>query len=236
MYEQINTLIKRSKPPIFAVFDFDNTCIANDIGEAVLSYMARNDFPDMRDDFERYHALLDNGDVRGAYEFGAAALRGLSINEIDDLVRKTIEFEGRAIGEEKLFGWNVARGIAPRPKVLELIDFLQANGVEVWIVSASPELLVRSAMKNFGIKAKLIGVRNVIHEGKVTAEIEKPMPIIEDKVNCIKKFIHPIRQPLVGVGDSMNDLPMLEYSQIKAVVDRGNELAKRARDNKWFLI
>ncbi len=44
------------------------------------------------------------------------------------------------------------------------------------------------------------------------------------------------KRPLLGVGDSINDLPMLEYCEIKAVVDRQNSLAKKAKQNGWLLI
>jgi len=54
--------------------------------------------------------------------------------------------------------------------------------------------------------------------------------------DCIKKFINPKVKPLLGVGDSINDLPMLEYCEIKAVIDRQNSLTKLAKQKSWFLI
>jgi phosphoserine phosphatase len=240
--------IKKTEPPVFAVFDFDNTCIINDITEAALSYMAVNNL--FRDKnflegsfdnysqavFENYYKLLDCDKIKDAYEFISKILSGFSVNEIGSLVDKIIEFEGDKISTTEIWGRKVMKGIKSRKQVVELIDFLRNNMVEVWIVSASPEMFVREAMRYFKIKANLIGVRNSVVDGKTTSELEKPMSMFEGKVDCIKKFINSKKRPLFGVGDSINDLPMLEYCEIKAVVDRQNLLAKKAKQNGWFLI
>ena len=92
-------------------------------------------------------------------------------------------------------------------------------------------------MKYFGIKANLIGVRTCMDERATTRpELKEPVPIFEGKVECIKQFIHPTERPILGIGDSMNDCPMLEYSHLRAVVDRGNELAAKAKTNTWCIL
>src|SRR5580704_15440471 len=64
----------------FAVLDFDNTCIVNDIGEATLAFMCRKHLlrcgellpsgaqpcsPAYHEQvFRHYHQLLDRGDIR----------------------------------------------------------------------------------------------------------------------------------------------------------------------------
>jgi phosphoserine phosphatase len=248
IYKNVAGLIKKSEQPFFAVFDFDNTCIVNDIGEATLAYMARNNlFKDKnllkgkfenysKAVFENYYKLLDNGRIEEAYQFASKILSGFSVDDISSLANKVIEFEGKNIGTAELFGRKIAKGIKPRSQTIELINFLKDNKVAVWIVSASLEILVRQALKHFDIEANLIGVRNIVIEGKTTSELKKPLSIIGGKVGCIKKFINKERKPLLGAGDSINDLPMLEYCEIKAVVDRQNELSEKAKQNNWFLI
>jgi phosphoserine phosphatase len=253
LYRTITNLIKKSEAPVFAVLDFDNTCIVNDITEATLAYMVRNNlfrdknllgskFKDAEEEtyskavFENYYKLLDGGKTKEAYEFVSKILSGFSIDEISLLVERVIKFEGENMTITELFGRKIAKGIRPREQITELIGFLKNNGVEVWIISASPEMLVCGAMKHFNIEANLIGIRNTVVGGKVTSGLEKPLSIYEGKVDCIKKFINPKKRPLLGVGDSMNDMPMLEYCEIKAVVDRQNSLAEKARQNNWFLI
>jgi len=217
--------MKNKLKPVFAVFDFDNTCITNDIEEATLDYMATNNlFKDKKllgSAFKKYYKLLDSGKVKEAYEFCAKILSGFSVDEVAPLVEKVLKFK---------------KDLKLRKQVIELINFLKNNGVDVWVVSASAEVLVKIALKYFGIEANVIGVRNIIVDGKITSELEKPLSVFEGKVECIKKFIDKEACPLLGVGDSINDLAMLEYCNIKVVVDRANDLTKIAKQNNWFLI
>jgi len=252
-YQEINTIIKQSTLPAFAVFDFDNTCIANDITEATLHYMARNNlfrdknlmeinFEDAGSEiyskavFNNYYNLLKENKVKEAYEFISKILSGFHINEIKSLVGEVINFEGEDITTDKLFGRKVAKGIKPRKEVINLINYLKSNNVEIWIITTSIEVLVKEAMKNFNIKANVIGVRNSIFDGKFTAQLKKPLSMFEGKVECIKKYINPEKKPLLGAGDSINDLSMLKYSKIKVVVDRKNALTDKTKENGWFLI
>src|SRR3989344_890993 len=110
-YQKISKLIKQSELPAFAVFDFDNTCIINDITEATLAYMARNNlfrdknllrtkFKNVKNEmysgavFDNYYNLLKEDKVKEAYEFISKILSGFDINEISLLVNNVIDFEG----------------------------------------------------------------------------------------------------------------------------------------------
>lgn len=253
LLEQIANLIG-SSPDVepYAAFDFDNTCIVNDIAEATLNHMARQALfrnasvlPDLetandaqRADriFRHYYRLLAADDVLGAYEFGAKTLGGLRTAEIAPLVAAVIKAEGETIGTTELYGQKIAKGLAARLIVINLIRALQQLNVKIWVVSASPRLLVAEAMKHFGIDAELIGIRQKIADGVITPELEAPLSVMGGKVDCIKLFIDPTRRPVLGVGDSMNDGPMLEYCDLKAVVNRGNALAKKAEAEGWTLL
>ena len=186
--------------------------------------------------FDHYYKLLDDGKVKEAYELSVKILSGFAVDEINSLVGEVIKFESENISTAEVWGRKIAKGIKPKEQVIELVDFLKNNGVEVWIVSSSSEILVRSAMKHFNIKADIIGIRNTVIKGKLTSKLEKPLPIIEGKVDCIKKFINSAKRPVIGAGDGINDLPMLEYCEIKVVVGLNNTLAKMAEQNRWFLI
>jgi HAD superfamily phosphoserine phosphatase-like hydrolase len=235
-FEAIMELRGETPEPHFGVFDWDGSLIHHDCAEATLHYMARHGIENARRDFERYYELLDAGDTRGAYRFGATTLWGLTIAEADRIVKQAMKEEGTELGKTELFGREIAKGIALRENVVALFKRLQDSGVDLWIVSASPVIVVRSVMDYFGIKAKLIGVQNVIDGYRITGELREPLSIYEGKVACIKDAIHPSIRPLFGVGDSMNDEPMLEYSQLRIVVDRGNALADKAKAEHWFLM
>ncbi len=251
LLEQIDKKTKTAND-YFAVFDFDNTCVVNDIAEATLNYTVRNDLfkdasilPDLADGtpkeisraiFDHYYELLNAGDVQGAYEFGAKTLSGWSVDSIKKLLSDVFVAEGEDIGSAILFDRKIAKGLKARPIIIDLIKELQKRGIKIWIVSASPAPLVAAAMKRLNINTELIGVKNVIKDGLLTAELEQPMPVMNGKVECIKKFIGSEKRPVLGVGDSINDLPMLEYSTLKAVVNRHNALSDLATASSWILL
>ena len=246
LYVTLIDQIERT-PNGFAVFDFDNTCIINDITEAVLYYLSANNlFKDenllsfksenyAKDVFENYYKLLDENKTREAYEFICKILSKFSVSEINELVIKVLKFEGENITKQNIWDREVPRGIKPREKVIELMEFLKNNEIDVWIVSSSPSILIYPVIQQFNIEANIIGTNNVVKNGVITNELEGPLPIIEGKVECIKDLISN-EPPIFGIGDSINDLPMLEYCDIKAVVDRQNDLTKKAEQEKWFII
>jgi HAD superfamily phosphoserine phosphatase-like hydrolase len=228
-------LLSKNGEKAFAVFDFDNTCIIGDIAESVLAYMARNNLVS-EEVFRNYYTLLSAGEIRNAYEFCVKSISGLSAFEMRDLTKKVLILEGEEITEDEVFGIKIAKGIKPRKLVMELMNYIRGKGIEIWIVSSSPAVLIEEVIKHFGIDAKIVGVHNVVKDGVVTSELENPLPIIEGKVDCIKKFIEPDIKPIIGIGDSESDLPMLEYSDIKVVVDQNNSLSKKVSQKGWFLV
>ena len=189
-----------------------------------------------KDIFDKYYKLLESGRIKEAYEFCSRILSGYDIKKIGPLVKKIARSEGEKTTEIRFWGQKINKGINVRPQVIELMDFLKNNGVAVWIVSASLQSLVKEAMNHFGIDANLIGINLITKDNKFTTDLEQPLSIFEGKVECIKKFINENKRPLLGVGDSINDLPMLGYCEIKVVVDRQNSLAKKAKQNSWFLV
>jgi phosphoserine phosphatase len=236
----------------FAVLDFDNTCIVNDVAEATLAYLCRNQLlrrddllasrprhcdPDYHQQvFRRYYELLRRGDIRSASLLCAKTFAGFTSDEAEDLVTAVIEAEGSIPAASELYGVPIARGLAVRPAVRKLIDFSEANGVQVWIVSASPEIAVRTAMRRFGLPGKLIALRNKMDHAVISMDLDAPYSIGEGKVDCIRTFIDDGKRPLFGLGDSIYDLPMIEYADIRAVVDCGNALTKAARRRGWFIL
>ena len=236
----------------FAVFDFDNSCIVNDIQEATLAHLCKNSllknahlaqapFADKeaynREVFLAYHKLLEEGKIKEAYIYAVRAMGGFAREEISKLVSDVIRSEGELSETQKLFGIDVAKGLSVRPEVKMLMESLISAGCSVYVATASSEEVVRSALKIWNFpEVVCLGVRNTENGGVFADTIEEPAPIVEGKVDCIKKFISTDKKPVLAVGDSMNDLPMLEYAEVKVVVDRGNALAKKAKENGWYLI
>ena len=247
LHDAIKHAIGEQHDP-FAVFDFDNTCIVNDIAEATLAHLCRNKL--LRDKtllpggggdyheriFHRYYALLDKGEIVPAYLLCAQVFSGFTLAEIDVLLSTVIDVEGDEICKTELFGISIAKGLAVRPQVHELLSFLQKENVDIWIISASPEVTVSTAMRRFDIPGKLIGLRNMAVDGVLTSEIHEPYSIADGKVSCIKRYIDKERRPVFGIGDSMNDFSMVEYSNVHAVINRANALTKEAQTRGWFIL
>lgn len=236
----------------YATFDFDNSCIVNDIQEATLAYICKNlllkndhllptGYTDRavyhRDVFLGYHNLLNENRVKDAYFYAVKTMAGFAKSEMDKLVSEVIQSEGEVLGRQNLFGIDVAKGLAVRPQVKTLMELLLAAKCKIYVVTASSEEVVKSALKFWGFpEVTCIGVRNKEVEGIFSDVVEEPAPIIDGKVDCIKKFISENEHPILAVGDSMNDLPMLEYSGIRVVVNRENALSKKAKEEGWFLV
>ncbi len=247
--QAIDNALRASGKP-FAVFDFDNTCIVNDIAEATLAYLCDrrllrdlNLLGDKEDGahyhervFHAYHALSREGRYKVASMLCARMFSGFTPGEAEAVTLAAITEEGSRIGSKMLYDVHIERGLAVRPQILSLMQYLTSKRVLLWIVSAGAEPAARAAMRHFGIEGRLVGVRSALKNGMFTSELKIPLPIIEGKVECVKKFIDQKNAPLLAAGDSMNDLPLLEMAAIKVVVDRGNGLAALARERGWFVI
>jgi phosphoserine phosphatase len=236
----------------FAVLDFDNTCIVNDVGEATLAFLCRNHLlrcgellpagaqpctPAYHEQvFRHYHRLLNQGDIRSASLLCAGILAGFKRDEAAAAVSAALDAEGNIPGETELYGVAIARGLAVRPALQRLIDFSAASNVQIWIVSASPEIAVQAAMRRFGLAGNLIALRHRIDNEILSQALEEPYSIAQGKVDCIKAFIHASRRPLFAVGDSVYDLAMVEYADLRAVVEHDNALTREARRQGWFVL
>jgi phosphoserine phosphatase len=248
----IKARIRDARDQPFAVLDFDNTCIVNDVGEATLAFICRNHLlrcgellpsgaqrcdPGYHEQvFRRYHQLLNGGDIRSASLLCAGILAGFRPDEAAAMVAAALDAEGTTPGESELHGIPTALGIAVRPALRRLIDFSAANNIQVWIVSASPEIAVQATMRRFGLAGHLIALRHRLDNGVLTHALDQPHSIAQGKVDCIRRFVDATRRPLFAVGDSVYDLPMVEYADLHAVVERDNGLTQEARRRGWFVL
>lgn len=236
-FEEVQIL--RGKHPerkAFVLFDADNTIWEGDCAETTLYGAALLDIGNARNDFNEYFGFIDKGETEKAYRFGANMLRGWSEDQVRDVTKAAL-VNANVVHEEKFNRCTVAVGVSPRRRVVNLMDRFLASGVEVWVVSASPELIVRTTLGFFGIEVTgLIGVRSRFEGNIFTPQLIEPLPIFSGKVDCVKTYIHPTIKPLFGMGDNMNDRFMLEYCEHAGVVDRGNELTEIARESGWFIL
>ncbi len=224
----------------YAVFDFDNTCTINDVGEAVLAFLCENKLLKQFDNeaaFKKYYALLEQGKTQEAYEFATQVLAGFTSNEIRQIVKGTVKKEGAKLSNRILFGIEINQGIKINKPIAKLIHLLYPN-YKIWIVSASAKPIIEEALKIFFPRYKIncIGMESRQNQGILTEQLIYPTSTFQGKVDNIKKHISKDIPPVLGAGDSMNDRYMLEYSKIKVVVDRNNQLTELAREQGWIIL
>ena len=241
LFGQITKLKVGREAPHYVALDNDDTLIDGDCGQTTLHYLARHDIGNARNDFHYYYSLIDDGEFERAYRFNAEALHGLSVAQVDGYVKLALQEEGTTIGTARLLGRNVRSGVAVRKGMREFIEALRLSNIDVVVVSASPRIVVCSTLHHFGIKVtKVIGVRNVIEGSYLTKQLLEPVPMYDGKADCIREHVHSRVMPLAAIGNSWNDLKMLELAAhsegIAAVVDHNNSLSDIARQRGWPLL
>lgn len=117
------------------------------------------------------------------------------------------------------------------PEMKELIANLKNYGFEVWILTASPELLYQKFVaEEFGLSnIYVVGAKCVVAEGKTTGEIIMPIPQDDGKAYTIETFIKA--RPLIVGGNSRGDMDMLnESAGLKIVVNPDDKTVRGAED------
>lgn len=106
------------------------------------------------------------------------------------------------------------------PEMLELLANLEAYGFEIWVLTASPEVLYQKFVsENLGIPVyRILGVKSVVSNGKITDHMVYPIPQDYGKAEAIQTVIKA--RPLFVGGNSRGDLEMMNESiGIKMIVN-----------------
>ena len=237
----------------FAVFDADNTTYQHDLIGALLPFMEMRGVL-TRESMEPSLKLIPFLDQDGAPE--SLHSYYLRLGEIDDQVGfpwASQIFSGFSLRELKghldtlwaleqpipTTHWHAGRAtpmLVPPPRALrgqqELFAALQARGIEVFVVSAASEELVRMVLADarYGYHVKpenVIGVslllrhpgdgtvttaRKLIAQGRyrpeelldhrMTSALWAPMPWHEGKQAAIHTYIHAWKKPILVAGDT----------------------------------
>jgi HAD superfamily hydrolase (TIGR01490 family) len=119
-------------------------------------------------------------------------------------------------------------------EALDLIDLHRALGRRVFIVSSSPEEVVRPLAERLG-DVDVIATKAKIEDGKYTGELEFYV-YGETKAEMISKIADEQMIDLTGsyaYSDSMTDLPMLEAVGNPVAVNPDRELRREAERRGW---
>ena len=237
----------------FAIFDADNTSYHHDLVGALLPFMEMRGVltretmdPSLKlipfrdgathtESLHSYYLRLGEIDDQVGYPWASQIFSGFTLKELkahlDDLLAW-----GKPIPAEYFVGDEVRTMAVHAPRLLrgqqELYNTLMQNGIDVFVVSAASEELVRMVLADprYGYNVKpenVIGVslllkdrqagnvttaRNLIAENQyqpqdlldheLTAALWAPMPWYEGKQAAIHTYVHPWKKPILVAGDT----------------------------------
>ena len=209
-----------------AFFDLDKTIISRSSSLALSRPMYRA-------------GMVTRGQlVRGAYAQLVYALIGADERKMerlkDGMLQLTKGWDRREV--ERLVRDVLIDVIDPYvyQEALDLMALHRDEGRRIFIVSSSPEEVVRPLAGHFGVSG-VIATRARIEDGKYTGELEFYC-YGESKAQEIRSLADRLGLDLEGsyaYTDSITDLPMLEAVGHPVAVNADRELRKEAEARGW---
>lgn len=237
----------------YAVFDMDNTTYQFDIEESLLPYLEMKgvltresmdpslklipfkDSPGFKESLNSYYYRLCEVDDLVCYPWVAQIFAGFTLRELKGYVDEVMAY-GKPIPLKYYDGDQMVEGSVNPPKLFagmqELYKRLQENGIEVYVISAASEELVRMIASDpkYGYNVKpqnVIGVnmllkdrnsgalttsRLQIKQGgyapannldlELTPYLMNPMTWYEGKLGTIYGWIDQWKMPVLVAGDT----------------------------------
>lgn len=209
-----------------AFFDLDKTVISRSSSLALSRPMYRA-------------GMVTRGQlVRGAYAQLVYALVGADEKKMDRLkdgmLQLTKGWDRHEV--ERLVRDVLIQVIDPYvyQEALDLMALHHAEGRKLFIVSSSPEEVVRPLASHFGVSG-VIATRARIVDGKYTGELEF-YAYGDSKADAVRSLAERLGLDLEGsyaYSDSITDLPMLEAVGHPVAVNPDRDLRKEAETRDW---
>ena len=119
-------------------------------------------------------------------------------------------------------------------EALDLIALHKALGREVYVVSSSPEEVVKPLAEHFGVSG-VIATKAEIVDGKYTGQLQR-YAYAEGKADAIRELAEQRGLDLsasYAYSDSFTDMPMLEAVGNRVAVNADRELRREAEKRGW---
>lgn len=196
--------------PISAIFDWDGTVFPGFTLLPWTDYLATRDlFP--RQSVEQLSALFDKyySDQIGHDDLSietsrnyAKGLAGISVYEVQEAA-KAFALTNR----QKIYGY-----------VPQLLDFLHANLVHVFVVSGAPVEVLKGFAEIFPID-RVLGLEiSVDGEQHYISEVKLNLALAENKARVIQA-IQQESEIMLSFGNSLGDLPLFEAAEQGVVLN-----------------
>lgn len=196
--------------------------------------------------------------IEPAYAWLAQLLAGHTAAELAAFAEATIrEGEAAAVGSTQRVGARTMPAWLRRYDAMaNLVASLRRAGIEVWIISASPEPIVQIYAGKLGIPAtRVIGVRTVPDaQGRGTATLQPcgddldVIPFIDGKRCWLNTVAFGLRGPAawqtpvalwLAAGDANTDATFVKDARWHLVIDRQKPRvmcpAMENRDGRWLI-
>lgn len=196
----IENATKQMAAPV-AAFDADGTLWDADLGEGFFQYLIDHRKVSLpADPWAHYLELKKkNGDPREAYLWLAQILEGQKIDTVRQWAKEAVERNPLPLfPEQKL-----------------LIDRLRAQGIRVFVVTASVKWAVEPGAKVLGLEYDdVIGVETEVENYVVTKQQKGPITYKAGKVDALllKTGGQP---PFLASGNTMGDFALLESATLE---------------------
>jgi len=214
----------------YALFDFDGTLSRGDSILPFLWYAFRHHKATVKDLWRAASAYLDYGirilNDTQAKEQAMAFLKGKTREEMDALSEQFYQ--------DKLMKRIFPQGVWEIQKCRE-------EGLEVLIITASPQVYLKSLEKRLGVQG-VIGTQCAVdEEGCYTGTLASPNCRGDEKLLRINRYLAEKGHELDGerscaYGNALGDLPMLKLVGHPVVVNGSQRLKRalpQARQVEW---
>lgn len=194
---QVEAAVRETPGRKIAAFDADGTLWDADAGETFFEWQIKNcDLPELkgRDPWAHYKALK-KPDPRVAYVWLAQISAGRKLSEVREWAKQCFKDAGP---------WPVFESQK------KLISKLQAEGVEIFIVTASVKWAVEPLGALFGIDYDhVLGVETEVVDGVITTTPKHPITWREGKAEGLLAHTGGVR-PLLASGNTNGDIYLID--------------------------
>jgi len=202
-------------------FDMDDTLLAGDAEAAWAKYMAENGL--MKDEgFKEKIRKFDEDYRRGELDFSVytefllAPIKGMTVEEVADIVKPFCV----TIVEE--FKDSTSKGLLEKHTMDECL-----------ITSGTLSFIVKEVASLLGIKT-FFGTDPEVQEGCYTGKVLGKPNFGEEKVRKIENWLGDRSLiETIAYSDSINDLPLLNFSSKAVVLNPDSKLREKAVSLGW---
>jgi phosphatidylglycerophosphatase C len=235
--ERIRHEVARTPGGVLA-FDGDGTLWSGDVGDDLFMALLEHGgvHPDAHTALNQLgarHGVEPQGDAVTQARALFAAFEAGRLPEKDTYEMAAWIFAGWHVEEVRGFAREVVvrRGVASRvhPEARRVIEWARGQGVDCYVVSASPRAVVEAAVREVGLTPEFVLACTPKEDAsRLQASVHEPVPYGPGKVMCLRERTD---QPLYAAfGDNVFDMDLLAASRVPVAIRPKVRLRERAAE------